>query len=579
MGRSQEKRLGKSSLAADREAMELALGRSLVAAGKLDERSLERARRVGSGNRQGLARVLPKLGLVSERDLAEALARQAGVPLVEAREFPALPLLDGKVSLRFLKESRVLPLAETEESLVLAMADPFDSYAIDALRLVAGRRIEPRVAVQSELEAGIDRLYAEGAAADAQPADDGEGDDSVELDIEQLQDMASEAPVIRMVNRMIEQAVESGASDIHLEPRDGGLRVRVSVDGALREVESPPNRYRAAIVSRIKILARLNIAQRQLPQDGRIKMAVRGIPVDLRVATLPTVHGESVVMRILDRDAVALDFDTLGIGGRDLQDWLGVLERPHGLVLVTGPTGSGKTTTLYTSLLHINTPEKKVITVEDPVEYQLPDIVQAEVKPQIGLDFARLLRALLRNAPDIMLVGEIRDPETAKTAIEFALTGHLVLSTVHTNSAAAAIPRLLDMGVEEYLLSSTINGAAGQRLVRTLCTACREPYTANSEMILRLGLRRYSDAPEIVLYRAKGCAACGGTGYLGRTSILETLVVDDTIRRLILDRRDASALQEAAVANGMRLLFDNGMEKAVAGLTSIEEVMQATRDG
>ena len=559
--------------------MELALGRSLVAAGKLDERSLERARRVGSGNRQGLARVLPKLGLVSERDLAEALARQAGVPLVEAREFPALPLLDGKVSLRFLKESRVLPLAETEESLVLAMADPFDSYAIDALRLVAGRAIEPRVAVQSELEAGIDRLYAEGAAADAQPADDGEGDDSVELDIEQLQDMASEAPVIRMVNRMIEQAVESGASDIHLEPRDGGLRVRVSVDGALREVESPPNRYRAAIVSRIKILARLNIAQRQLPQDGRIKMAVRGIPVDLRVATLPTVHGESVVMRILDRDAVALDFDTLGIGGRDLQDWLGVLERPHGLVLVTGPTGSGKTTTLYTSLLHINTPEKKVITVEDPVEYQLPDIVQAEVKPQIGLDFARLLRALLRNAPDIMLVGEIRDPETAKTAIEFALTGHLVLSTVHTNSAAAAIPRLLDMGVEEYLLSSTINGAAGQRLVRTLCTACREPYAANSEMILRLGLRRYSDAPEIVLYRAKGCAACGGTGYLGRTSILETLVVDDTIRRLILDRRDASALQEAAVANGMRLLFDNGMEKAVAGVTSIEEVMQVTRDG
>ncbi len=559
--------------------MELALGQSLVAAGKLDERSLERARRVGSGNRQGLARVLPKLGLVSERDLAEALARQAGVPMVEARDFPALPLLEGKVSLRFLKESRVLPLAETEDSLVLAMADPFDTYAIDALRLVSGRPVEPRVAVQSELDAGIDRLYAEGAAGDAQPADDGEGDESVEFDIEQLQDMASEAPVIRMVNRMIEQAVESGASDIHLEPRDGGLRVRVSVDGALREVESPPNRYRAAIVSRIKILARLNIAQRQLPQDGRIKMAVRGIPVDLRVATLPTVHGESVVMRILDRDAVALDFDTLGIAGRDLEDWLGVLERPHGLVLVTGPTGSGKTTTLYTSLLHINTPEKKVITVEDPVEYQLPDIVQAEVKPQIGLDFARLLRALLRNAPDIMLVGEIRDPETAKTAIEFALTGHLVLSTVHTNSAAAAIPRLLDMGVEEYLLASTINGAAGQRLVRTLCTACREPYVANAEMVLRLGLRRYSDAQEIVLYRAKGCAACGGTGYQGRTSILETLVVDEKIRRMILDRGDAAALQAAAVDNGMRVLFDNGMEKAVAGLTSIEEVMQATRDG
>ncbi len=569
----------KSSLAADREAIELALGQSLVESGKLDERSLERARRVGSGNRQGLARVLPKLGLVSERDLAEALARQAGVALVGERDFPALPLLDGKVSLRFLKESRILPLAETNDGLVLAMADPFDAYAMDAMRLASGRPVEPRVAVQSELDAAIERLYTNGDAAEAGPADDGDSDEAVEFDIERLQDMASEAPVIRMVNRIIESAVEAGASDIHLEPRDGGLRVRISVDGALREVESPPDRYRAAIVSRIKILARLNIAQRQLPQDGRIKMAVRGIPVDLRIATLPTVHGESVVMRILDRDSVALDFETLGIAGRDLDDWLGVLERPHGLVLVTGPTGSGKTTTLYTSLMRINSPDKKVITVEDPVEYQLADIVQAEVKPQIGLDFARLLRALLRNAPDIMLVGEIRDPETAKTAIEFALTGHLVLSTVHTNSAAAAVPRLLDMGVEEYLLASTINGAAGQRLVRTLCTACREPYAATPEMILRLGLKRYSEAPEILLYRARGCPACGGTGYLGRTSIIETLVVDDTLRRMILDRADASALQEAAVANGMRVLFDNGMEKAVAGLTSIEEVLQATRDG
>ncbi|NNG05461.1 MAG: Flp pilus assembly complex ATPase component TadA [Inquilinus sp.] len=567
----------KPSLAEDRDAVEQALGRSLIAAGKLDERSLERARRVGSGNRQGLARVLPKLGLVSERDLAEALARQAGVPLVSERNFPALPLLQDRVSIRFLKESRVLPLAETAETLVLAMADPFDRFAIDAMRLAAGKAIESQVAVQAELEAAIDRLYAEGDAA-AQVADDGDADDSVEYDIEQLQDMASEAPVIRLVNRLIEQAVEAGASDIHLEPRDAGLRVRVSVDGALRDIDSPPDRYRAAFISRIKILARLNIAQRQMPQDGRIKMVVRGIPVDLRVATLPTVHGESVVLRILDRDAVALDFGTLGIGGRDLDDWLGVLERPHGLVLVTGPTGSGKTTTLYTSLLRLSTPDKKIITVEDPVEYQLPDIVQSEVKPQIGLTFAQLLRALLRNAPDIMLVGEIRDPETAKTAIEFALTGHLVLSTVHTNSAAASVPRLLDMGVEEYLLASTLNGVAGQRLVRTLCTKCREPYAASPEMILRLGLRRYSEAPEMLLYRARGCAACGGSGYLGRTSIIETLTVKEPIRRLILDRADAGALQAAAVADGMRTLHDNGMEKAVAGLTSIEEVLQATRD-
>ena len=381
-------------------------------AGKLDERSLERARRVGSGNRQGLARVLPKLGLVSERDLAEALARQAGVALVGERDFPALPLLDSKVSLRFLKESRVLPLAETEDGLVLAMADPFDAYAIDAMRLASGRPVEPRVAVQSELEGrrskGSTRMAT---AAEAGPADDGDGDDSVEFDIEQLQDMASEAPVIRMVNRMIESAVEAGASDIHLEPRDGGLRVRISVDGALREVDSPPDRYRAAIVSRIKILARLNIAQRQLPQDGRIKMAVRGIPVDLRIATLPTVHGESVVMRILDRDSVALDFETLGITAAAIwtTGWACWSGRTGWCWSPARPAAARPPRSIPRCCTSIH-PDKKVITVEDPVEYQLADIVQAEVKPQIGLDFARLLRALLRNAPDIMLVGEIRDP-------------------------------------------------------------------------------------------------------------------------------------------------------------------------
>jgi general secretion pathway protein E len=335
---------------------------------------------------------------------------------------------------------------------------------------------------------------------------------------------------------------------------------------------------RAAIVSRIKIMAKLNIAERRLPQDGRIKLAVRGTPIDLRISTIPTLYGESVVMRVLDRESVTLDFGALGIEGTNLSTFLDVLERPNGIFLVTGPTGSGKTTTLYAALSRLNQPDRKIITVEDPIEYQLEGVNQIQVKPAIGLDFANVLRAILRQDPDIILIGEIRDLETAQIAAQAALTGHLVLSTLHTNNAASSISRLLDMGVEDYLVTATVNGVAAQRLVRRLCPHCREAYPVEDELFDHLGLARYGARPGASLYRPKGCGKCGDSGYRGRMSILETLVLNDDLRRATLQSNDSRALHRQAVEGGMRTLYDDGMDKALAGETSVEEVLRATRD-
>ena len=454
---------------------------ALIENGKLERSGLERAKRLRAESGQPLNALLTKLGLVSERDLAEAYASQLQIPLVGARDFPDSPFLEEKLSPRFLRESRILAMGEEPEGIALAMADPLDDYAADAIRLITGREVLRRVAVPAELEAAIDRLYRKSDSS-------GEGvddtvditDDDLEIDVERLKDLASEAPVIRLVNRLIDKAVEQRASDIHIEAFEDKLRVRYRIDGVLHEVDPPANRFRAAIVSRVKIMAKLNIAERRLPQDGRIKLAIRGTPIDLRVSTIPTMHGEGVVMRVLDRQGVALDFHKLGIADRNLEVYKGILESPHGIFLVTGPTGSGKTTTLYTSLIHVNSPEKKILTVEDPIEYQLDGINQIQTKPSIGLTFANVLRSILRQDPDIVMIGEIRDVETAEIAVQAALTGHLVLSTLHTNNAAGTITRLLDMGVDDYLLTSTLNGVAAQRLVRTLCPHCRRAETADA---------------------------------------------------------------------------------------------------
>ncbi len=558
--------------------MPVDLGELLVAHQKLADADLQRARRVQDGTGENLDSLLVKLGLVSERDLAEALSAQLNLPLVQPADYPDTPATNGGISSRFLKESRAIPLFEDEKGLTVAMANPTDDYVLAALRLATGKAVLPRVAIPSEWEAAFERLYGSGRSAMGQIVDSiGLADNLTdEEQIQHLKDLASEAPVIRLVNLMTARAVESRASDIHIEPFENRLKIRYRVDGVLREVESPPSRLSAAVISRIKIMAKLNIAERRLPQDGRIQLRAQGKEIDLRVSTVPTLYGESVVMRILDKASVVLDFAKLGFSSRTLKRFLDVLHQPHGIILVTGPTGSGKTTTLYTALQTINTPERKILTVEDPVEYQLEGVNQIQVKAQINLTFANALRAIVRQDPDVIMIGEMRDVETAGIAVQSALTGHLVLSTLHTNDAAGSITRLLDMGVDDYLLTSTINGILAQRLVRLLCTQCRQPYPALPELADELRLHRFTDARDITLYKPVGCEQCGGTGYRGRAAIMEFLVMSDPLRRMVLKHADAGELQAAAQKEGMDTMYEDGLSKAVAGLTTIEEVLRVT---
>ncbi|MEE8242810.1 MAG: type II secretion system ATPase GspE, partial [candidate division NC10 bacterium] len=524
--------------------------------------------------------ILTQLGLVSERDMAEALALYLDLPLVTAADYPTQAILEDQISTKFLKEFRTIPLADTAEGLVLAIADPLDAYAVNAMRLLTGKPVLPRVGVPAEIEAAFERLYGSSKASIENIFEEvtSEEDEGTNEDIERLKDLASEAPVIRMVNMLISRAVEMRASDIHIEPFERKLKVRYRIDGVLREVDAPPSRLRAAVISRVKLMAKLNIAETRLPQDGRIRLVIRGKEIDLRVSTVPSMHGESLVLRVLDKGSVALDFALLGFEKPVLESYLDLLDRPHGILLVTGPTGSGKTTTLYTSLLRLNTGERKILTVEDPIEYQLEGINQVQVKPQIGLGFANVLRSFLRQDPDVIMIGEIRDLETAEIAVQAALTGHKVLSTLHANDAATTITRLLDMGVEDYLLTSTVNGVVAQRLVRTLCGHCREPRPVLPEMVEQLQLGRFTSSDPITLYQATGCEHCNGSGYLGRTGLLEILELSDPIRRLILRRAESHEIKRAAAEAGMRTMYQDGMYKILAGTTTLEEVLRVTRD-
>jgi general secretion pathway protein E len=550
-----------------------AFGELLIARRLLHPAGLERAQRVKQASDDRLHVLLSKLGLVTERDIAVGLAELLKLPLASEADYPDLLPHGDRLSANFLREARVLPLADTDEGLIVAMADPLDSYAIGAMQLFAGKPVQVWVGVPADIEAALERLFGSAGGEVVQPL--GEmAELGAEDDIQRLRDLASEAPVIRIVNRLISKAAELRASDIHLEPFEQGLRVRYRIDGVLRDTEPPPAQLRAAIVSRLKIMARLNIAERRLPQDGRIRLAVRGKDIDLRVATLPTMHGEAVVLRVLDRSSVALDFVSLGFGPAALRAYHEALTRPNGIILVTGPTGSGKTTTLYASLIELNTPDRKVLTVEDPIEYQLDGVNQVQIKPQIGLSFAHVLRSMLRHDPDVIMIGEIRDLETAQIAIQAALTGHLVLSTLHTNNAASTLTRLLDMGVEDYLLPSTLNGIVAQRLVRRLCAHCREAYTPLPELLAQLGL----EEQQLPFWRPKGCAACAQTGYSGRISINETLIMTDLIRRQILQHTESNELQRAAVVAGMQPMLQDGIAKVAAGVTSVEEVMRVTRE-
>ncbi len=548
----------------------------LQATGRLGQTDLNRAKRLGEEGVDPLVRMLVRLGLVSERDMAEAMAEVLGLELAEVESFPAEPVASETLSLRFLKDSKVLPLREEEDRLEVAFADPTDRFVVDVVALAAGKPLLQRVALPSEIDTALERLH--------EPKAEDKGDDLnadlgevSEDDIEHLKDLASEAPVIRLVNQLIQKAVESRASDIHIEPFADELKVRYRVDGILHEVPSPPVRSTAAIISRIKIMSKLNIAERRLPQDGRIPLRVQGKELDLRVSTVPTMFGESVVMRLLDKESVRFDLDALGFDGGPRARLDQIMEIPYGILLVTGPTGSGKSTTLYTVLSRLNTQERKIITVEDPVEYQIPGINQIQVKPAIGMTFSGALRSIVRQDPDIIMVGEMRDLETARIAVQSALTGHLVLSTLHTNDAASGVTRLLDMGVEEYLLTSTINGILAQRLVRRLCPFCRESYEPLPEVAAKVR-KSLTDVDAIQLYRAVGCERCNNTGYRGRLVITEVLRMTDAIRRAVLEHATATVILRLAIEEGMATMYQDGLRKCLDGRTTLEEVLRVAEE-
>ena len=544
----------------------LTIASVLRSAGLLSSEAEARARVALQESSERFDVVVTRLGLVSESALAQAVAAAADLPIAAAESFPADLSFAKGLSVPFLRENRALPIVLDENVLIVALVDPFDTFVRQSLEFVFGRKVQLVVARATDIDAAIDRIFGT-AGAIATQTDDYIDED----DVERLKDLVSDAPVIRAVNRLIAQAADARASDIHIEPSEDRLMIRFRIDGVLQDRDALPAAMRAPLVSRIKVLAGLNIAERRLPQDGRLRIAVRGHEIDLRVATAPSIHGESVVMRILDRSKLALDFASLGFDPELIGQLRAAVNRPHGIVLVTGPTGSGKTTTLYAALAELNTSERKLLTVEDPIEYRMPGVIQTQVNPQIGFTFGSALRSFLRLDPDVMMVGEIRDSETAQIAVQAALTGHMILSTLHTNSAAGAIARLNDMGVEPFLLGSVLNGILAQRLVRKLCDECRVPYLASEELCSELGVDP-GDAP--TFFHAGGCPKCAGTGFSGRTSLLEFLIVDDVIARLILRRADAREIAEAAAAAGMRNLRSDGVAKARAGITTIEEAVR-----
>jgi general secretion pathway protein E len=553
-----------------------ALEAALLERGHVDARTLDRARRVAVDSGQPLHAVLVQLGLVGERAIAEVLAHLLGLPTAGPDRFPAEPIFAERLRPKFLRKARALPVAVERGALVLAMADPLDQFAARAASVAVGMPVAIEVAIPIELEAALDRLFPDSAQV-RQESGDELGAEPMEEDAERLRDLASEAPVIRLVNQIVAHAVETQASDIHIEPLEDRLRLRYRYDGVLHEAEAPPRRLAAAIVSRIKIMSRLDIAERRLPQDGRLKQAVRGIDVDFRISTMPSLHGETVVMRVLDRHAVAFDFATLGLPDHITASLKRLFELPNGMVLVTGPTGSGKTTTLYTGLSTLDSVARKIVSIEDPVEYQLSGINQIQVKPQIGLNFATLLRSILRHDPDVIMVGEIRDLETAQIAVQASLTGHLVLSTLHTNSAAATVTRLRDMGLDDYLITAVLKGVLAQRLVRRLCLHCRHPVPAPEDMIIRFDLARRTTARPIQLYRPVGCPHCRGTGYRGRLAVAELLLPDESLEHSIFAGADHDAIERAAVKAGMKTMFDAGLDAVLAGVTTIEELTRSIR--
>ena len=526
-----------------------------------------------------LGKTLVDHGYINADALMETLSKELRLPFLSFEDYPKsqLPIKGINISETFLKEKTVFPIKLKNDTLTLAVFDPFDLHTIENLKISLGKNIKILLSTEEVIVEAIETYYGAGESMMDRMIEDIKDDKNNltedDQDTEHIRDMASEAPVIKLVNHIISKATEMGSSDIHLEPFAEDLILRYRIDGILHSFEAPPKRLNSALCTRIKIMAKLDISERRLPQDGRIKLKLQGKDIDMRVSTLPTLYGESIVIRILDRGNLNVNLEKMGFPKEQLEEFQKLIQKPYGKLLVTGPTGSGKTTTLYGALQNINTSDKKIITIEDPVEYQMRGINQIHVKPQIGLDFANGLRSIVRQDPDVIMVGEVRDAQTADIAIQAALTGHLVFSTVHTNDAAGAITRLLDMGVENYLISSALIGVLAQRLVRVICRKCIEPIKVSSILISEM---RTHEQGSINTFHGKGCKECSETGFRGRIGIYELLVVDDSIRQHILNKSTSQEIREMARKKGMTTLREDGWKKVAEGITTVEEVLRVT---
>jgi general secretion pathway protein E len=527
-----------------------------------------------------IGEILVSLGFITEEDMLRALSIQLGLQYLKFSEYPKLIPAASYPTVKFMKQYKFVPIGMSDSVLKITMADPLNEYVTDALRSFTDKTLEIYLSSEKDIMEAIEQYFG----SNVQMTSIMEGmreeesiEEGVELseDVHHLRDMAFEAPIVKLVNMLVTRAVEGRTSDIHIEPFENNVKVRYRIDGALTDVESLPKRIQAAVISRVKIMSRLNIAERRLPQDGRIKLRVSGRDIDLRVSTIPTIYGESIVMRILDRGTALVELEQLGFPEDTVKKYRKIITTPYGMILVTGPTGSGKTTTLYASLNKINSSDKKIITIEDPIEYQIEGINQIQVKPQIGLTFANGLRHIVRQDPDVIMVGEIRDIETAEIAIHSALTGHLVFSTLHTNDAPGAVTRLLDMGIEGFLVSSSLIGVLAQRLVRVICPRCKEPFTPQQQIIEKIEFQ----GENITTYHGAGCEECRHTGYRGRTGIFELMVVDGEIRQLILDRVSSDVIRQKAVQKGMQVLRECGWQKVKEGITTVEEVLRVAQEG
>lgn len=557
------------------------LGQILVAMGKLDPNDLEMALREHRKSGDRIGSILMKMGFSSEDDVLRALSQQLAIPFVKLSEVQIQKEVIEKIPAKLVTHYRLVPVAHQDGTLKVATNDPLNIHVLDDLRLALKTEIEPVISLTKEIDDAIKKYYGIGADT-VEEMMNGETAEVLEVerkDVEDIDQMAEDASIVRFVNQIIAESFTDRATDIHVEPLEKELRIRYRIDGLLYEAAIPSSikRFQSAIISRLKIMADMNIAERRLPQDGKIKVKMADVDYDLRVSSVPTPYGESISIRILSRDSDLCRIDRLGFDEHHIMLLRETIKKPHGIILVTGPTGSGKSTTLYAALSEINSVEKKIITIEDPIEYRIRGVTQIQVQPQIGLTFARCLRTILRQDPDIIMVGETRDQETAEVTIRTALTGHLVFSTLHTNDACGAITRLLDMGIEPFLLSSSVEAIVAQRLVRVLCPDCKAVYQPQMEIVNKINVQR-DDVSQVEFMRPIGCEKCRYTGYRGRTAVYEMVKINESLRRLIVDRTAANILRQEAIRHGMRPIRHDGWSKIKAGTTTIDEVLRVTME-